>query len=283
MARLMNLRTILFFLALPACGAIAPLDATANEDGSSTPSSDTGGVSSSSGAAPAAATCGPVVPARCGETHHVATVEDLVFVTTLLPWQSVSVSKTGPITAGADIMVDVDLELDATLLANPFECPAKPDASGFAPCHSTLLRAYAFPDVQDRHRIPGIHCVTPGDRPVHFIETCNRIAIAAGTTFRMRAVIEDQHPSEPTYWPFIEFERACNVACDIGERRCEASQTCFSSGRSTCAYCDGYKLEVCACTQGCGTMADGESCSFSSAPDVDDVGTCGAGFCEKKH
>lgn len=126
-------------------------------------------------------------------------------------------------------------------------------------------------------------CKTVGEHPARKGDTCARIFIAKGTTFRLRAVIEDMHPSAPTYWPFVEFERECSAACGTGETRCAATQTCLAVGYDVCAYCEGTAAQVCACREiNCSSKADGSGCHFATAPDLEVVGKCSAGKCSTR-
>ncbi len=230
------------------------------------------------------AACGPVVEPRCAPALHVTSAAEIVAEAAKLPWQKVSLSLTGGLSVGSDLVAEEDIVVDAADLAAPADCPTTPENGlRFAQCHVPLFREYGFPRWEGKSLDAGTSCLEASDdRPMRKGETCKRLAIAKGTSFRLRAVIEDMHPSAPTYWSFIEIERPCSAPCGAGEQRCEATQTCFEAGYSTCAFCEGKSSTACACREGCGSKPDGTSCAYDSSPDVLESGTCKAGSCIAK-
>lgn len=228
----------------------------------------------------AARTCPAEAATTCAAAVHLGSAADFLAAVGRLTWQFVSLSHTGALTLGGDLVADVDLEIDASQLVTPSTCPTTPAAGKPYPrCHAPLFREYAFPLWNGSGRIAGVSCKVVGDRPLRKGDTCARIAIAKGATFRLRAVSEDMHPSAPTYWSFIEFERECSAPCEADETRCAASQTCFARGYASCAYCEGLSAAVCACRDACGTKADAAECEFDTSPDTGVAGMCQSGSC----
>lgn len=270
-------------LSLAACGtsASAPsalVDAPPDGRADADPSAPRAEASAHAQAEPPK-TCGPEPSAACaGAAKHLASSADFAAEVNGLAWQPVSLSRTGVLSLSEDLVVDVDLEVDASVLVAPSGCESTLPTT-IPRCHAPLFREYPFPVWDEVGRVPGVSCKVVGDHPVRKGETCARIAIAQGTTFRIRAVVEDMHPTGPTFWPFVEFERACAVACRDGEVRCAATQTCFTEGYAACAYCEGQSANVCACQGSCGPKDDASSCGFATSPDVDVSGTCSAGTC----
>ena len=263
-----------------ACGSTAPApDAAA--DGTRNPLRPGDGPSTSElGAGSATAICAPEVAARCAPARHVGSTLEFQAAATELGWQRVSLGHTGMLTLSGDLVADVELSIDASTLAGPADCPtATTEAMPFPQCHSVLLREYAFPRWDGKGLVPGVSCAVVGDHPVRKGETCARLSIAKGTTFRLRAVVEDMHPSAPGDWPFVEIERGCAVPCDTGETRCDATQTCLGVGYEACAFCQGEAPEVCACREACSSKANGTECSFDTSPDTVVLGKCSAGTC----
>jgi hypothetical protein len=210
----------------------------------------------------------------CLPARHLATAADLVFEARDLAWQGVSISRTSVLFLSDDFVADADLEVDAAQLTVPPDCTEQT-------CHAPLFRDYAFP-AWAGPGVPGVTCAEKGDQPTRKGDTCTRITIAKGTTFRLRRVVEDMHPSAPTYWPFVEFAQSCTTPCGDAQLRCPNTHTCFASGYESCAFCDGAPVETCACREGCGTKADGAACTFDSSPDVEVNGACHHGTCEGK-
>ena len=230
------------------------------------------------------ATCPPSAVPSCGPTTHVDTAAAFLAIAAKQPWQQVSTAKSFVLGLSEDLVADATLEIDATELADAPNCSTVPSEDGLpAQCHRVLLRAYAFPLTQGPGRVPGITCIKAGPRPVGKSDTCARIAIASGTTFRMRAVIEDNHPGSPTYWPFVEFERPCATLCDADEARCPATQTCLKPGRDTCAFCDARSQLECPCADVCGNKPENTQCFVRRGTDYSAEGTCRAGVCETIH
>jgi hypothetical protein len=262
-----------------ACGAeVGAVDP--NAGGAGTGSSSTGGDRSSSSSPSSSANggngdgiCSNAAPA-CSPARHVGSASDLVAEAAKLSWQRVSISKVGVLQLGDDLIADADIEVDASALT------ASPDCSDETQCRAPLFRTYSFPSWAGPG-IEGVTCAVIGDHPVRKGDTCARVVVAKGTTFRLRAVVEDMHPSSPNYWSFVDFADACTKPCADDEVRCAATQTCFTKGYASCAYCEGNSAQVCTCRLGCGTQPDGETCSYDSSPDVVQTGTCQSGSCQR--
>lgn len=210
----------------------------------------------------------------CAPARHLASPSALVAEAAKLSWQGVSLSKSSALTIGDDLVADVDLDVDAAALTAPPDCTTKTS------CHAPLFRDYAFP-AWSGPGVDGVTCAVKGDRPVRKGDTCARVTIAKGTTFRLRAVVEDMHPSGPTYWPFVEFAKSCETPCGVDETRCSATQTCFAIGYASCAFCEGETAQTCSCREGCGTKPNGVECSFDTSPDYVVTGVCRSGSCDK--
>lgn len=267
--------SLFFFALLAACGAeVSNPSGTANESSSppgTTPTTPAGG--GAGGAESNQQFCAaPATGSTCAAARHVASADDLAAEIGKLPWQGVSISHTGTLSIGDDLVADADITMDASAIPG-----MKADATYQR--GAPLFRDYAFPTWSGPGVVEGVACSELGPHPVRKGDTCAKITIAKGATFRLRAVIEDMHPSAPTYWPFVEFERACSVSCGADEVRCGASQTCFTKGFAACAYCEGESMEVCRCRKECTTMADGEACYVDTSPDEAESGTCRRGTC----
>jgi hypothetical protein len=220
----------------------------------------------------------------CGGARVVGTAAELVAEAAKLAWQPLALGKSGVLTLGDDLVATAAIEVDASLLVAPPDCSTEePDPlsgpSSVRWCQEPLFREYAFPRWSKTGIVPGVTCAVAGPSPVRKLETCRTLLIKEGTTFRLRAVIEDMHPGGPAYWPFVEIERACDVPCGAGETRCSATQTCLPAGFATCAYCEGEAHRVCTCRDECGPAADGAECSHDTSPDTIAVGTCQQGVC----
>jgi len=270
-----RLASSLFSLGLlAACGSeVSSPAGTSNQ--SSAPGRETTVTTPSDGAGGSATQqfCSSDAPAStCAAARHVATADDLAAEIGKLPWQGVSISHTGALSIGDDLVADADISMDASAI------PGK-QADATMQLGAPLFRDYAFPKWSGPGVVEGVSCAELGPHPVRKGDTCAKITIAKGATFRLRAVVEDMHPSAPTYWPFVEFERACSVSCGADETRCGASQTCFTKGFAACAYCEGQAMEVCACRKECSTLADGEACYVDKSPDQEESGSCRRGTC----
>lgn len=280
----------LMAMLLLACGSTADptptpaASSTTSETQPSPPTSNAQPAPPTSSVQPARpTTCPPAAVPACGPTTHVGTAAAFLAIVAKQPWQQVSTAKSFVLGLSEDLVADANLEIDATDLADAPNCSTVP-SEGLPPlCHRVLLRAYAFPLPQGPGRVPGITCIKPGPSPFGKADTCARIAIASGTSFRLRAVIEDNHPGTPTFWPFIEFERPCATACDADEARCPATQTCLKAGRDTCAFCEARSQLECPCADVCGSKADATKCYVRRGTDYGAEGTCKAGVCETVH
>jgi len=269
-----------------ACGAEVENDTTKADPNGAPPNGN--GASSSSGGAsgPGSSSstsgqfCSADDTASCAPARHVASAADLIAESTKLSWQGVALGKSSVLQIGDDLVADADLDVDASLITAPASCKDDPDTK-FPRCHAPLFRAYAFPSWSGPP-VPGVTCAVVGDHPVRKGDTCSRITIAKGTTFRIRAVVEDMHPSGPTYWPFVEFEKSCATPCADGETRCGATKTCFARGYDSCAFCEGASASTCSCRAGCGTSPDGAECSYDTSPDTVASGTCKSGSCNAR-
>ncbi|GAC1580655.1 MAG: hypothetical protein NVS3B20_11490 [Polyangiales bacterium] len=215
--------------------------------------------------------CGSEPIAKCAAPLHIASAADVVSVVKKLPWQSSSRSFPRVLTVSGDLVTDADIEVDASMIAPLPDC----SPTGLSACHAPLFREYAFPNAAAP--FVGVTCKVVADNP----NWCTKIAIAKGTTFRLRAIVDDHHPSTPQFWPFIEFARSCATPCTADETRCEATQTCFARGFAACAYCEGKPADLCACRDACKPKADGATCTYDPSSDVTATGKCSAGTCKK--
>jgi hypothetical protein len=220
----------------------------------------------------------PEPAAECMAGTHLGSVADLVAVVSKLPWQNVSVATVGPLSLSQDLVADVDLEVTPSHFTPPDGC-ADTDATLVPRCVGLRLRDHAFPQQYPTalRDVPGMRCAQP-DAANQWPHSCSSISIAKGTTFRVRAVVQDLHPV--SFTPFIEFERGCAAPCAADETRCPANQTCFGRGYAFCAFCVVLPAAQCACYAGCGgAVADGTTCFYALSPDVEVDGTCAAGSC----
>lgn len=221
------------------------------------------------------ASCQPVVAAACKPGFHVSSAAEVIAASKAFDYQRVSISQGKTLEVGDDLIADEDLEVNASDLVLASECGA---AGTGTSCHAPLFRAKAFPSFTE---VPGVTCaVESADQPVRERFACSTIRIAKGATFRLRAVIEDMHPSAPNYWAYIDFVTPCTTSCGTGEVLCAATHTCFAAGYSSCTYCEGKSTDVCACrADACTMKPNGAECSFDSSPDVSESGTCSATGC----
>lgn len=209
----------------------------------------------------------------CEAPFHVSTSAEVIAASKALEYQPISVSQGTILHVGRDIVADTDIEVLASDLT-----PA-PNCEG---CHAPLFRTRAFPNADV---VPGITCVDEGDEQpiVKSIPLCARVSIAKGTTFRLRPVVQDMHPSGPTFWPLVEFVAPCATSCGEGETLCPATHTCFKVGYDSCAFCEGLAPATCACrADACHAEADGKKCFFATSPDVERVGACRSGACVER-
>lgn len=219
--------------------------------------------------------CGPVTAEQCKPAFHVATAAEVISATRAFDYQRVSISKGGALEIGDDVVADADIEVLASDLG-----PAGSDCQPDKDCHAPVFRTQGFPSFKT---VAGITCLEKGDQPVRQAYACEHIAIAKGTTFRLRAVIEDVHPSAPNYWAFIDLLEPCAMSCGAGEVLCPSSHTCYDAGYASCSFCEGKTPEVCACrSNDCAQLPDGSECSFSSSPDVLESGVCRPTGCVRK-
>lgn len=217
------------------------------------------------------AVCPPEPSAQCSPAKHVGSVSDFTDVVMTLTWQVQSAGKTGTLLVSDDLVADADLQIDSSVVVPP--CETTSDAGSYAPCAPPLFKPRGHAGA-----VAGVQC--PANDGGLGAYGCARVLIAAGATFRIRALRQDQHPS-PTQATFVQFERACPVPCDDGQTRCAATQTCFPRGYEACAYCEANANEVCACRDGCGAKDEGASCNVVLSPDNGFMGTCVAGACVK--
>lgn len=263
----MRLAPLLFLGLILGCSG-------ASADAVSAPApapTSTSGIEGGKATTPSA--CGALTADACKPAFHVSTALELIGATRAFEYQRVSISAGKTLDIGDDLVADADLEVLASDLGTAgSECDRD--------CHAPVFRAQGFPHFK---AIAGVTCLEKGEQPVREAYACTRVAIAKGTTFRLRAVIEDMHPSAPTYWAFIDFVEPCATTCGAGEVLCAASHTCYGAGYEACAYCEGRTPDVCACrAKDCGQLPRGAECAFDSSPDVVVVGTCGATSCQAK-
>lgn len=221
------------------------------------------------------ASCPPVLADTCKPGFHVSSAAEVIAASKAFDYQRVSISQGKALEVGDDLIADEDLEVNASDLVPASECGA---AGTGTSCHTPLFRAKAFPSFTE---VPGVTCAVESvEQPVRERFACSTIRIAKGATFRLRAVIEDMHPSAPNYWAYIDFVMPCTTSCGTGEVLCAATHTCFVAGSQSCAYCEGRSADFCACrADACTMKPDGAKCSFDSSPDVYESGTCSATGC----
>ncbi len=231
-------------------------------------------------AAPDGSVCAAAGAPKCAPSRNVASASELLAEIGKLAWQPVGLGKSAVLTLSDDLTVTADIDIAATSLTAPTSSPCElvePPLGSRCP----LFRTYAFPSWGaggDALRVAGITCAELGPQPVRKGSTCAKLHIKKGTTFRLRATIEDMHPD--SYYPFVEVERPCSEACPAGTERCGATQTCFTNGFEFCAYCEGLPLATCVCREGCTDKKNGASCNYDSSPDTVVSGTCSGGTCQ---
>jgi hypothetical protein len=226
-----------------------------------------------------AASCTPADAPRCGAAVRIASAEAFLVQQKQLSWQPVASSRTGMLLVSVDLTADADLVIDASTLAQAPKCASAPDG-GAVPfgCGGVVFREDAFPRRNDTARVAGVGCAVPR-LPVRRLwgELCTKLTIARGTTFRIRNVVLDDHPSGELQT--VEILPACATPCPSGEARCGTTQVCLPLGYDTCAFCEGKSVATCACSNACGPRADGAECSYDSSPDTPVSGACSAGGC----
>ena len=270
------------FLAASALVASALLAACGSGTSSSndvTPggTSGTSGAEGTSGAA--AATCTPIDAPQCAPARGISTAGAFLAEQKQLPWQPIASSRTGTLSASADLVAETDLVIEASTLSLPSSCATNADAGPLpSKCTTAIFREDAFPRSNNTARVPGVSCAVPRQEVRRgWGQLCSTLTIARGTVFRMRNVVLDDHPSGEVQ--SVEIVPSCAVPCASGEARCAATQTCFPLGYDTCAYCEGKSVPTCACTDACSARADGAKCSYDSSPDTPVSGACSSGKC----
>lgn len=224
----------------------------------------TGSVSTVSGS------CAPASLTTCKPAFHVASASELIAASRAFEYQRISVTQGTTLVPSDDLVADADIEVLAS------DLPPVTDST----VHSPQLRAEGLPRHQ---RVPGIDCVERSlEQPVVQPHGCERIKIAKGTSFRLLVIIEDNHPSSPSYWAYVDLVAPCATAtaCGSGEALCGASRLCFAAGYEACLLCEGRPAVECGCrSETCGPKAEGAECTFAEASDFVGTGTCKRGTC----
>ena len=191
-----------------------------------------------------------------------------------LQWQKISDYTSAKLTLTNDLVADEDLVVDASSLAPLDPCP--PGSKGI--CKAPAFRQEAYPS-RTSSGLRGLTCITANPAsPGYGTASCAKVAIAKGTTFRLRATVQQLGPG--FVFPFIEFAQACTVPCSTNETRCVASQTCFPKGAASCALCAGSARDICACSiSDTNSEANGTACYFDLSGDVSTSGICDDGRC----
>lgn len=241
-----------------------------------------------------AGVCAPEPTPRCGQVRHIASLAELTAVGVGLSWQTVNYESPGVLTISEDLVADVDLTLDGSTFLGPTLCETfdagcggdgstfpdptscrsgDPGDAGDLRCTMPYYRAGLFPRTYDVH-VAGLTCLAPQST---FPWGCEGMAIAQGTTFRIRKVVQF---GALGYRVFVEFDRGCSTACGVDETRCEANQTCLRRGYDICRWCDGTDKQICACRNRCGSaMRDGVQCGYAESDDIELQGACRGGRC----
>ena len=221
---------------------------------------------------------------KCSAPNPIASADDLQNAIDALSYVDVVLGQGRVLRASNDLAVSGGaVELDSGNLTTPPECD--PDVTKNANCAQPAFRLFAFPApppaTATGSSVTGVSCATPGDATPSRGPTCAKIHVDDGTTFRLRAVVEDMGAqATPRYWPLIEVVPACASPCAAGQQRCGDTQTCFGGDFDYCAYCDGKDAKVCACQGACNVAKpEGAVCTFASAADSTTSGTCKTGVC----
>jgi hypothetical protein len=117
----------------------------------------------------------------------------------------------------------------------------------------------------------------PGVSPIRYDE---RVAIRAGTTFRMVCAIEPFPPLALA--PYVLFESSCRDPCPSGEWRCDAASDslCYRA-QEYCLACAHGTYEQCACVASdLSKQPDGTPCEYTPlGTDIGMRGKCKQGRC----
>lgn len=251
-------------------GADERPSATTSNPKPSTPAPDT---------APDITGCSALTTASCGGQRGFSTSAELVAIIDALPWQEAHRGSSLAFTVSSDLVATADVTVSASIVAPTVSSANCPSFSGTSMCAPNVFRngTYTGGEVS----VPTIVCNGATTIPRGSADGCASLTIPKGTHFRMRKVVEDVHPYSPTYRPIIEVERPCNEPCRSDEARCGTSQTCFKKGEATCLFCHAQNVNVCACQDTCGKIADDTKCYYDTSPDTMQVGVCRSGTCLK--
>jgi hypothetical protein len=162
---------------------------------------------------------------------------------------------------GAEVTLDLlavsDLTLDAYQVPLPASCWGCADKIGFA----------------IKTPIDGISSDTPtwpvGDR---------YLKVKAGSVFRLRPVLQCNHPSFPDKIPALLVLPPCSTQCAVGATRCATDLVCYPAGEPSCRSCEGKDAPTCACVSPTGPLPEGAVCTYPLT-DVLMYGTCQQGLC----
>jgi hypothetical protein len=236
-----------------------------------TPERDSGFQEAGLGA-DAATVAAPAAIPECANPTRLASSGELLAIIEQLVWQPVSIAEASLLEISDDFVATSELQLAAEELPVPDTACGLVDAGG---CTSSF-RGSPFPRQGEGALPMGVRCLREGPDVADGIATCIEVSIATGTTFRLRATIEDLHPELPH--AFVELERACDAPCEPDELRCVESETCLPRDEH-CAFCEGRQRAECACRESDRLASDGEQCSWASSPDYIAEGVCLDGVC----
>lgn len=212
----------------------------------------------------------PAVDPSCSTgARSVASEDDVLAVITTLPQQFLDPKRTSTLTSSDDLVASATIELDAAKLPTcTFGCAP--------PSYRTSSR---FGPPGEPPPVAGVTCLLPAG-PTATSWHCDHVRIEAGTTFRLRAVVEDHHPEVSPNWPVFDLVPGCAAACPVGSVRCGATQTCMPE-HSYCTFCQGLTAPECACRTGaCRLAPEGSTCHYDAAADVAASGVCTANHCK---
>jgi hypothetical protein len=109
--------------------------------------------------------------------------------------------------------------------------------------------------------------------------TFHKKLTATDTTFRVRPVAIDGHPSQWGLIPYLEIREKCDTPCPSPSLFCAVNNLCYPSYYAYCLTCLGNKQKECGCSTVSGPVADGTQCSWWASGDVECSGTCKSGLC----
>ncbi len=200
-------------------------------------------------------------PVDCKPEKAISTQAEVeALIGTEWSYGNIGTSSGLPVTS--DLRASTALTLDADAIPMPTNCDSQQ-------CGDHVL-FYG-------QSIAGVTLETPGGQSSNLYRY---LKAEAGAAFRLRPLVQDNHPLFPPRVAILQVLEPCTTPCPEGTQRCPGDTLCYFRGESYCLSCEGRKAPFCACESETGTRPDGESCFYQISGDQMAGGKCLAGECK---